>query len=42
VEKDAEKRVKLFEKQLKLFTESINQVSNKEKRVWPQSTDKQR
>jgi hypothetical protein len=28
VEKDAEKWVKLFKKQLKLFTESINQVSN--------------
>jgi IS5 family transposase len=28
VEKDEEKRVKLFKKQLKLFTESINQVSN--------------
>jgi IS5 family transposase len=28
VERDAEKRVKLFKKQLKLFTESINQVSN--------------
>ena len=28
VEKDEEKRVKLFKKQLKLFAESINQVSN--------------
>jgi IS5 family transposase len=28
VEKDGEKRVKLFKKQLKLFVESINQVSN--------------
>ena len=28
VSKDAEERVKLFEKQLKMFTESINQVSN--------------
>jgi IS5 family transposase len=28
VEKDAEKRVQLFEKQLNLFTRSINQVSN--------------
>jgi IS5 family transposase len=28
VEKDAEKRVKLFKKQLKMFIESINQVSN--------------
>ena len=28
VEKDAEKRVKLFKKQLKTFVESINQVSN--------------
>jgi IS5 family transposase len=28
VTKDADKRVKLFEKQLKLFTECINQVSN--------------
>jgi adenylate cyclase len=28
VEKDAEKRVKPFKKQLKLFMESINQVSN--------------
>jgi IS5 family transposase len=28
VEKEGEKRVKLFKKQLKLFTESINQVSN--------------
>jgi IS5 family transposase len=28
VEKDGEKRVKLFKKQLKLFMESINQVSN--------------
>ena len=28
IEKDEEKRVKLFKKQLKLFTESINQVSN--------------
>jgi len=28
IEKDADKRVKLFKKQLKLFTESINQVSN--------------
>jgi IS5 family transposase len=28
VEKDADKRVKLFKKQLKLFTQSINQVSN--------------
>jgi IS5 family transposase len=28
VERDGERRVKLFKKQLKLFTESINQVSN--------------
>jgi hypothetical protein len=28
VEKDAEKRVKLFKKQLKLFVQSINRVSN--------------
>jgi hypothetical protein len=28
VEKDAEKRVKLFKKRLKLFVQSINQVSN--------------
>jgi IS5 family transposase len=28
VTKDADKRVKLFQKQLKLFTECINQVSN--------------
>ena len=28
VEKGEEKRIKLFKKQLKLFTESINQVSN--------------
>ena len=28
VEKDGEKRVKVFKKQLKLFIESINRVSN--------------
>jgi IS5 family transposase len=33
VEKDEEKRVKLFKKQLKLFIESINQVSNIVKKV---------
>jgi IS5 family transposase len=32
VEKDAEKRVKLFKKQLKLFVQSINQVSNSVKK----------
>jgi IS5 family transposase len=33
VEKDGEKRVKLFKKQLKLFAESINQISNIVKKV---------
>jgi hypothetical protein len=33
MEKDGEKWVKLFKKQLKLFMESINQVSNIIKKV---------